>query len=235
MEACLAESQRLAAIGETTAMVGHDLRNPLQAMVGITYLTKKKYEESSKPVKKIVDEIGVKEMIGTVEREIHYMDKIVSDLHDYAAPLRPKLLWTDVAQLIRNTLPSIRIPTSVRVTIVARKDIPKTKIDSVMMRRVFTNLIVNAIQAMPKGGKLAIRISRTGRDLTVGFRDTGIGMPKKDLSKLFEPFFTTKPIGQGLGLPVCKRLVEAHDGRITVHSRLGQGSTFTVRIPLKEQ
>jgi two-component system sensor histidine kinase HydH len=105
-------------------------------------------------------------------------------------------------------------------------------IDPAVMRRVFTNLIMNAIQAMPNGGELGIDLYGTDEFLFVAFKDTGVGIPEENMGKLFNPFFTTKAKGQGLGLPVCKRLVEAHDGRITVESKPGEGSTFTVELPI---
>jgi signal transduction histidine kinase len=104
-------------------------------------------------------------------------------------------------------------------------------IDPGLMKRVFSNLIANAVQAMPEGGELTVDASKSDEEALVSFHDTGVGIPQEDFSKLFSPFFTTKAKGQGLGLAVCKRLVEAHGGEITVESRLGEGTTFTIRLP----
>jgi signal transduction histidine kinase len=102
-----------------------------------------------------------------------------------------------------------------------------------MMKRVFTNLITNAIQAMPNGGQLAIRASKVEKVVLISVQDTGAGITKENIGKLFTPLFTTKAKGQGLGLPVCKRIAEAHGGEVTVESEEGKGSIFTVRLPLK--
>ena len=230
LEERLVESERLAAIGKTTAMVGHDLRNPLQGLATTVYLAKKMLKSP-----KAAERQEAAKLLDTVDEEVYYMDKIVSDLQDYAAPLTPKLRPTDAGQLIRSIVSTIRIPTNVKATIRIERGLRKAGLDEVMMRRVFTNLVTNAIQAMPKGGKLTIRAQTRDRDLLISFQDTGVGIPEEDFPKLFNPFFTTKAKGQGLGLPVCKRLVEAQGGSITVQSKVGQGSTFTARLPLKKE
>ena len=102
-------------------------------------------------------------------------------------------------------------------------DFPKLMIDPALMRRVFTNLVINALQAMPDGGQLTINASKTEDVALVRVEDTGIGIPEENLSKIFQPLFTTKARGQGFGLAVCKRIVEAHGGTITVESKVGKG------------
>jgi signal transduction histidine kinase len=134
--------------------------------------------------------------------------------------------------LVRDTLLKIRIPQNVKVSFKVSETLQTVTVDPAVMRRVFSNLIMNTIQAMPNGGELTIDLSRTEEHLLVSFRDRGVGIPEENLGKLFNPFFTTKSKGQGLGLPVCKKLVEAQNGRITVESKPGEGSTFTVKLPL---
>ena len=101
------------------------------------------------------------------------------------------------------------------------------------MQRVFSNLITNAVQAMPNGGQLTINASKKGETALIMVEDTGLGISDENLPKLFTPLFTAKAKGQGFGLPVCKRMVAAHDGNITVMSKVGKGSTFTVEIPAR--
>ena len=109
------------------------------------------------------------------------------------------------------------------------------KLDPALFRRVLTNLILNAIQAMPKGGRLAITGLKHQDSLTVRVQDTGVGIAKENLEKVFTPFFTTKAQGQGLGLAVCRRLTEAQGGTIDVTSQLGEGSTFSLKIPIESE
>jgi two-component system sensor histidine kinase HydH len=103
------------------------------------------------------------------------------------------------------------------------------------MRRAFTNIIKNAIDAMPNGGKLAIISKKINECVEISFSDTGIGMEKKVIEKLWTPLFTTKAKGMGFGLPICKRIVESHGGKISVESTEGEGSTFTMTLPIEPE
>ena len=226
----LLQAERLAAIGKTAGMVGHDLRNPLQAMTSILYLAKQTLKSP-----KAAEKQEAAKLLETLDEEIAYMGKIVEDLQDYARPLTPDLAETSLPDLIRDTFSTMKVPDNVKVSIQVEKDIGKVMVDAGLMRRVLTNLTTNSIQAMPKGGKLTIRADKTRDATVIAVEDTGVGMPEEDLGKLFEPFFTTKAKGQGFGLPVCKRLVEAHGGTITVQSKPGEGSTFTIQIPLNRK
>lgn len=223
----LIKSQRLTAIGEAAAMVGHDLRNPLQAIVNTIYLANKKLASSGN------DE--VREVLRTIGEQVEYMNKIVSDLQDYARPLNPQLAETSVHDLINNTLAAISVPSNVEVSIEIEHDLdfPKLTVDPSYVKRVLDNLTINAFQAMPEGGRLTIRAYARDSIANIEFRDTGVGISKENLEKMFQPFFTTKAKGQGLGLAVCKRLVEALNGKITVESKVGKGTTFSVKIPLE--
>ena len=221
----LIDSQRLAAIGEAAAMVGHDLRNPLQAIVNLLYLAKMRLKSS--PNKEL------EEILETIKRQVDYMNKIVSDLQDYSRPLKPTLAETSLHQIVREALSTIAIPENIKVSVKIRRDYPKIVTDPLFIKRILTNLVTNAIQAMPDGGKLTIRASKTQEDILISVQDTGVGIPKEHQDKIFRPLFTTKAKGQGLGLPVCKRLAEALGGSITFRSEVGEGSTFTVKIPLK--
>ena len=220
----LLKSQRLATIGEAAAMVGHDLRNPLQAIVNMLYIAEKKLAADS-----YEDMI---ELIRTIGEQVGYMDKIVSDLQDYARPIRMNLSEVDIEELLRQTFSSIGVPEKVRVSFDIQKELPSLLVDPLLMKRAFTNFALNAIQAMPEGGKLIISASADEKSALISIQDTGVGISEKNLEKLYQPFFTTKPRGQGLGLSVCKRLIEAHNGSISVESKVGVGTTFRIRIPL---
>ena len=149
--------------------------------------------------------------------------------------MRPELVETSLHRLIDDTLSTIRVSETVKVSIAIEEGFPELMVDPALMKRVLINLITNALQAMPDGGRLTIRASRTGEAASISIQDTGVGIPGGDLDKLFQPLFTTKPRGQGFGLPVCQRIVEAHGGSITVESKEGRGSTFTVQIPLRRR
>ena len=221
----LLKSQRLAAIGEATAIVGHDLRNPLQSIVNTLYLAQKKLELSSNK------DLG--ELLETMGERVEYMSKVVYHLQEYARPVNPKLVETDLHQLLKETLSALRVSENVEVSIETEGDVdsPRLMVDLRLMKRVFISLAMNALQAMPQGGQLRIKASTKPMTTLISFQDNGVGMSEENLEKIFRPLFTTKARRQGLGLDVCKRLVEAHQGKITVESELGGGSTFTVEIP----
>ena len=211
-------------------MVGHDLRNPLQVVINTLYLAKRNMKSMQS------QEIQyLKKYCETIAQQVDYMNKIVSDLHDYARPLKPELVETSLMQLINNALSIVNIPENIEVSMMIEEDFPRVMIDAVMMKWVFTNIILNAVQAMPGGGKLAIRAVKADRMASVSVEDTGVGIPKENMDKIFQPLFTSKSKGQGFGLAVCKRMVEAHSGNITVKSRLGKGSTLTIEIPIRKQ
>ena len=226
MEARLSDAQRLAAIGETTAMVGHDLRNPLQAIVAEMYVAKKSLKQlfpsgESQALLELLEKIGA---------NVIYMDKIVSDLQQYARPVKVEAVGTQLFPFVSDVLSSLPIPAGVRVSLLIEPEIV-VGLDPVLMRRVISNLVSNAVQAMPKGGEVTISASRTNQSVLLSVQDTGVGIPQEDISNLFRPLFTRKAQGQGLGLAVAKRIVEAHGGRIDVNSQVGEGSTFTISLP----
>jgi PAS domain S-box-containing protein len=230
LEQELLKSQRLAAIGETAAMVGHDLRNPLQAMTSSLYLAKRLIQSPS-----IEDKKQAEDLLDKLDTQVNYMDKIVSDLQNYSGPVKPELVDTDLTKLVKEVMPTVTAPGNVETTLVSPDVTPTVKADPLLMRRVIVNLLTNAVQAMPNGGKLTVTLATQPNALSMAVQDTGAGITPENLSKMFTPFFTNKAKGQGLGLAVCKRLVETQGGTITAQSILGQGSTFTVTFPTKEE
>lgn len=232
LEAQLLEAQRMKAIGETAAMVGHDLRNPLQAMVNRLYLAKKAVEGLSQPYMDVAKKLGLTEMFKELGEQVKYMDGIVWNLQDVSRPLKPKLAETNVERLVRESLSMLHVPPDIEVSteILEASNIIA---DPNLMKRVFTNLALNAFQAMSSGGRLTIKTFRRDNEVHISFQDTGVGISQEHMDKIWSPLYTTKAKGTGLGLSACKRIVEAHNGRITVESKIGEGSTFTVILPMK--
>jgi signal transduction histidine kinase len=134
--------------------------------------------------------------------------------------------------ITRDALALVKIPRGIRVVDSTRNQ-PTVIVDVEKMKRVFMNIITNAIDAMPEGGTLTIRSRKADGNVEITFTDTGAGMTRDTLEKLWNPLFTTKAKGIGLGLPIAKRFVEAHGGSISARSAAGEGSTFTVTIPTK--
>jgi PAS domain S-box-containing protein len=227
MEEELLKSKRLAAVGEAAAMVGHDLRNPLQTTTTTLYLAKKLLSSGG-------DE-GKNEALGLLkdlDDQVYYMDKIVSDLQDYARQVGAELFQVNLPDQIREAVSNVKIPRTVHLSYLIEGTPLKAIVNPTLLRRVLVNLILNATQAMPNGGELTVTANTVQDSAVITVQDTGIGIPAENLEKLFTPFFTTKAQGQGLGLAVCKRLVEAQGGEITVKSEVGKGSTFTLKLRL---
>jgi hypothetical protein len=220
----LVKSERLAAIGQVTAMVGHDLRNPLTGISGAAYYLKMKLGANAE--KKML------EMLEIIEKDIQYSNKIITDLMDYSREIKLELTETTPKSIIAESIFLAQVPEKVQLADSTQNE-PRIKIDIDKMKRVFANFIKNAVEAMPQGGKLAISSRVSGNDVEFTFIDTGVGIAKEVSEKIWTPFFTTKAKGMGLGLALCKRIVEAHQGKISVDSIVGEGTTFTITIPLE--
>jgi len=220
----LLKAERLAAIGEVAAMVGHDLRNPLTGIAGAAYYLKTKF--GSKMDKK------TKEMLELIEKDIEYSNNIINGLLNYSREIRLELTETTPKSIIKDALTLVEVPSNIRILDLTENK-PKIEIDTQKMKRVFVNIIKNAIDAMPEGGELTIASKELNGNLEIAFTDTGTGIPKDIMEKIWTPLFTTKAKGMGLGLSICKRIVEAHGGSISVESIVGKGTTFTVTFPIK--
>jgi signal transduction histidine kinase len=171
-------------------------------------------------------------MLQVVERSIEYSNKIINDLLEYSKEVKLELSETDPMTILAEVLSRVKVPGNVK-TVNETRDEPRFKVDIEKMLRVFTNLTKNALDAMPNGGTMTIRSERDGNTAVFSFSDTGEGMSKETLAKLWTPLFTTKAKGMGFGLPICKRFVEGHGGRISAESEAGKGSTFTVVLPIE--
>ena len=133
-----------------------------------------------------------------------------------------------------NILGSIQIPQRIKIEDNTQRE-PIISVDVQKMKRVFTNIITNAIDTMPKEGKLTIKSREWNDNVEFTFTDTGSGIPKEIIEKIWTPLFTTKAKGMGLGLAICKRMVEAHGGSVFAKSKVGKGTTFTIKIPIKRE
>lgn len=224
----LKDSERLVVIGQTAGMVGHDLRNPLQTLVGELFLAKNEVDL----LEDTEARSNMQESIRVIEEQVSYMDKIVSDLQAFVQPVRIEKKIINLQELVSNILSTITIPSNVKTQTQIQGKIPQIQADGQLLRRVLINLITNAIQAMPYGGKLQLAADVNSEQVQITVRDTGVGIPERIKSQIFTPLFTTKPRGQGFGLAVCKRVIEAHGGTITFESTEGKGAEFTINIPV---
>lgn len=224
----LKASEQLAAIGATAGMVGHDIRNPLTTITSVVYTSKKKLESLSN------DEIkeALKKNFEVIDEQILYINKIVADLQDYSMPLHPNIREVETAILIQEALANVKLSDNIKVDVQVDDRLLKLKTDPFFVKRSLTNLLTNAVQAMPHGGKITLKATLEGNEACISVEDTGQGIPDEVKCKLFKPLVTTKPRGQGFGLVVVKRLVEALGGKVTFESEVGKGTKFTIKLPV---
>jgi len=202
-------------------MVGHDLRNPLQVLKGLSYGLKKRHADKPEAL----------EAFDKIDKSIFYMDKIVSDLQAFGKKREADARMYPLRGLMSNALSQIEVPGDVDIVMEFPEDF-MVAVDWYMIQRLFINLLLNAVQAMPDGGKLYVKAHREEDSHVIMIGDTGVGIPEEDVENLFKPLFTTKAKGTGLGLAVCKKIVDAHNGSIEVESKEGKGTIFTVTLPV---
>ena len=224
----LKDSERLVAIGQTAGMVGHDLRNPLQTIIGELFLAKNEVKSLSDGEVKN----NLQESIRTIEDQAVYMDKIVSDLQAFVQPVKIDKKPINLKELVDGVLASVVTPTNILVLTQIEDYFPQIKADIHLLKRVLINLVTNSVQAMPDGGKLTLlgQVNSEGQ-VSITVQDTGVGIPDEIKKQIFTPLFTTKPHGQGFGLAVCKRVIEAHGGNISFESTAGKGAKFLIQLP----
>jgi PAS domain S-box-containing protein len=225
----LKDSERLATIGATAGMVGHDIRNPLQAITGDLFLARA--ELSILPDNE--QKANAIESLAEIEKNIDYINKIVADLQDYARPLNPRVQETSIKLVFEEILAKNGIPKNIEVDLRVEEKAETIKADADFIKRIISNLTLNAVQAMPEGGKLTIHayVDKVTNDVLITVKDTGVGIPEDIKPKLFTPMMTTKSKGQGFGLAVVKRMTEGLGGTVTFESTEGKGTTFIVRFP----
>lgn len=224
----LKSAERMAAIGQTAGMVGHDIRNPLQAIMGDLYLID--CDVAFLPEGE--NKTNIQESIRSIQANLAYIEKIVEDLQDYAKPLNPCITCIDFKKVVEDVLLIVPIPSNLDVSVDIADDFPELATDFSMLKRVLSNLVNNAVQAMPNGGKLRLKGYKKDSIVCVEVEDTGIGIPEEVKSKIFQPMVTTKSKGQGFGLAVVKRLVEALNGTVSFESQVGKGTKFIISLPV---
>jgi signal transduction histidine kinase len=198
--------------------VGHDLRGPLQTIKNAVYLMEKDPDSSH-------------EMRGTIEDSVDYAASMLEELRLNVGDTPLQLQEANLGTLIRKAIEETPKPDSVETELQLDDGLDSVSMDPLKIRRVLDNLLRNAVQAMPDGGTLEVSAAYDGDIVFIKVRDTGTGIPEELMPDLFKAFVTTKPKGMGLGLAYSKRAVEAHGGTIVVESKVGQGTTFTVRLP----
>lgn len=226
-QAQIIQAEKMAVVGRLASSVAHEVNNPLQAIALQLQL--------------VVDD-GVADPVGRrlaiIQEELARIAGIVQRLLDFQRPTPGKRAPQNISALLDNVLSLAgKQLEQQNVTVIREEhaDLKPILVVANQIKQVFLNLVLNAIEAMPEGGQLHICTQQSDDMLTIAFTDTGIGMPAEVMHQIFEPFFSTKTTGTGLGLAVSHEIISQHGGQLEASSRPGQGSTFTVRLPLYEQ
>jgi len=230
----LIQTEKLASLGQLAASIAHEINNPLSGVLAYTQLLAKKVKSD-----KLSKEIAI-DYLSKMESELTRSTKLVRNLLDFARQSPPTLREVDMNNVIDRALDLAAHSAELQhIQVVKELDpsLPKVMADADQLQQVHTNLILNAIQAMPEGGRLTLRTSTDDTQLKVEVQDTGCGISAENMRKLFTPFFSTKPEvkGVGLGLAVAHGIIQRHRGRMEVRSKEGEGTTFTIYLPLHHE
>lgn len=225
----LIQSEKLASLGKMSAGVAHEINNPLTSILINAHLMLEKTEKKH----------PFHEYLNLITDETSRCTNIVKGLLEFSRQNPPQKVYSDVNEIINRTLQLLENQASfqnIRIIKKLNENLPRVKLDKNKIDQVFWNLMINSSEAMPKGGTLTI-VSQFSTDenyIEIEFIDTGVGIPKEAINKLFEPFYTTKSNGTGLGLAISYGIIGQHQGKIEVKSEPGQGSIFTISLPVKD-
>ena len=228
LEANLAQQGKMASLGVLSSGVAHEINNPLGVILGYAGYLENKLDPED-PNHHYIHEI---------KRESKRCKKIVQDLLNYARTPRPEFSMTDLNQLLDQIISFAANHTDMHGVEIVKQfadAMPSLSIDGDQIRQVAINLILNAGAAMTNGGQLTISTCREEEDAVLIFTDTGNGIDEADIERIFEPFYTTKDRGTGLGLAITRQIIEQHHGSIQMTSRINQGTTVTIRLPLTRE
>jgi signal transduction histidine kinase len=233
-DAEMVQAEHLATLGELAAGLAHEIRNPLAGIAGAIEIIAKDFPQ----------EHADREIIEDLREEVRRIVKVLNDLLVYSRPKPPQFGRADLKEIIARTIHLARQQTGAKqvdFSIQVADSLPAFRLDSEQLHQVLLNLVLNSIQAMEKGGKIFISARMAKAEgkgpadmVEISVSDTGPGIPKEQIGKIFRPFFTTKRGGTGLGLSLSQRIIRQHGGTISAQSTLGEGTTFTILMPVRQ-
>jgi two-component system NtrC family sensor kinase len=221
----LLQSEKMAALGQIAAAVSHELKNPLTGIKMAAYLLKDTLGDGN---------VEVNKCLADIESSVDRANKIVMEILAFSQPVSPVLNPVNVNEVLTEILPLLEYQAQVHSISLVKEltaGLAPVNADKDQLKQIFENLMTNALQAMGVGGVLTLVTSQEKDSIVVKVKDTGVGIAEENIKSIFQPFFTTKDKGIGLGLAIVSEIVKKHQGTISVESRLGKGTTFTVVFP----
>jgi PAS domain S-box-containing protein len=220
---------KLAETGQLAANIAHELRNPLSSIKGAAQLLRRGLPAD------VMAEHG--EFLDMIVQEVNGLDRIATEFLEFSRVTPPEMRLVGVNAMLSRMLQFMSAylaDQNIQVVQDFSGDLPELSLDRSQIEQVIKNIVINAVQAMPHGGKLSVATRRPPQAdmVDLDFADTGVGIPANKLDKICAPFFTTKTKGTGLGLAIVRKIVETHGGRLVIHSTPGEGSTFTIQLPV---
>lgn len=225
MQVRMMRFERLAAVGELVSVIAHEVRNPLVAIGGFARRLKRGTSDPAEVAK----------LAAIIVEEVDRLEKILKSMLDYSRSSRPTLRSEDTTRLVAKSIVLFEGElkrAGVELKVEFEPNLPEVMLDGDQIRGVILNLVLNAIQAMPRGGTLTLRTVRLQEGVAIEVEDTGVGIPDDKLAHLFDPFYTTKPTGTGLGLAIAQKTIHGHGGRLEVTSQVGKGTRFRLSLPV---
>jgi len=233
LEEQLRQAEKSAVVGRLGSAIAHEIRNPLNYINLTLDHLKAKFVPGDETK---IDEY--KRLIGQIKNEVARINQQISDFLNYSRPAKANLQPVEVRKVVEDSLRLVEaqaVENDIKIAVIEHEEVPQIMGDPEFLRSVFNNLFINAVQSMgTRGGNLSIRISPEHSMVRLDIADTGNGIPPENLSTIFEPYFSTKETGTGLGLAIVQKIVELHNGSIEVESTEGEGTKFTVRLPMSE-
>lgn len=223
----LVKANKLSAIGELASSIAHEIKNPLISIQGF-----------ARRIGATEDRDKLEKYAKFIEQEADRLSQVLAKLLGFSRMDEPKKDLLDMNEIVDDTVMFMEHHLTrfknVEISVEKKPDLPMVYVDKIHVQQTVVNIIMNAAQAMQEGGQIRIKTGTNDQYVFIAISDTGAGIKEEDLERIFEPFFTTKEKeqGTGLGLSLCKRLIEANAGKIEVQSKIGQGTTFTVMIPI---
>ena len=224
------QAEKLTSLGQLAASIAHEVNNPLSGTLNYIQLLARKVERGE------IDKEVTLDYLSKMESELIRSTKLIQNLLNFARESPPEFQQVNLNTVVNHAFDLISHSVEekkIRVFSELEPSLPEITADANQLQQVCINLIINAVQAMPQGGRLTIRTYVHNAQVRLEVQDTGAGIPPENMNKLFTPFFSTKPDvkGVGLGLAVAYGIVQRHQGKIEVQSKVGEGSTFTISLP----